>query len=126
MTPLKYVNFAIIRETYITSRDGDVMNYKKKKVITIGVVCELTGLSERQVRYYEERQLVFPERSKGGTRKYSFLDIERLMEIAEKMADGMQTFEIKRMDKQRNATLREKMLKGQINAQFGQRATKRP
>ncbi|MCD8502788.1 MAG: MerR family DNA-binding transcriptional regulator, partial [Bacillaceae bacterium] len=31
-------------------------SYKDKKVITIGVVSELTGLSERQIRYYEEKK----------------------------------------------------------------------
>ncbi|MDV2686965.1 MerR family DNA-binding transcriptional regulator, partial [Alkalihalophilus lindianensis] len=28
-------------------------SYKDKKVITIGIVRELTGLPERQIRYYE-------------------------------------------------------------------------
>ena len=49
-------------------------SYKYKKVISIGVVSELTGLSQRQIRYYEERKLVFPDRSKG-IRKYSFADV---------------------------------------------------
>ena len=96
------------------------MSYKDKKVITIGIVSELTGLSERQIRYYEERKLVFPERTKGGTRKFSFADVERLVDIANKMEDGMQTFEIRRMEqkKLRQAELREKMLRGQLNAAF--------
>lgn len=34
-------------------------SYKTRKVISIGTVSELTGLSERQIRYYEERKLVF-------------------------------------------------------------------
>ena len=70
-------------------------SYKDKKVITIGVVRELTGLTERQIRYYEERKLIFPDRTAGGSRKYSFTDIELLMEIAEKIEDGVQTFEIR-------------------------------
>ncbi|UCZ54652.1 MerR family transcriptional regulator [Bacillus shivajii] len=93
------------------------MSYKERKVITIGVVSELTGLSERQIRYYEERKLIFPERSNGGTRKYSFNDVERLVDIANKMEDGMQTFEIRR-EMKRKAGLREKMLRGQLNAAF--------
>ncbi|QQK81165.1 MerR family transcriptional regulator [Salicibibacter cibi] len=96
------------------------MNYKTKKLITIGIVCEMTGLSERQIRYYEERKLIFPERTKGGTRKYSFNDIESLMDIAEKMDDGMQTFEIKQLHNKNKASAREEMIKGQINARFGQ------
>ncbi|WP_096188518.1 MerR family transcriptional regulator [Evansella halocellulosilytica] len=96
------------------------MSYKDRKVITIGVVSELTGLSERQIRYYEERKLIFPERSKGGTRKYSFDDVEKLVDIANKMEDGMQTFEIRREMKKKSG-LREKMLRGQLNAAFKMR-----
>ncbi len=58
-------------------------SYKDKKVISIGVVSELTGLTERKIRYYEEKNLIFPERSNRGYRKYSFRDVERLMDIAD-------------------------------------------
>lgn len=95
-------------------------DYKKKKVITIGIVSELTGLSPRQIRYYEERKLVFPERSARGTRKYSFEDVETLYKIAEHMEEGVQTYEIRQMLK-KNEKQREqlkKMLRGQINAHF--------
>ncbi|MFS0726797.1 MerR family transcriptional regulator [Paenibacillus sp. 1P07SE] len=77
--------------------------YKEKKVIAIGLVSELTGLSERKIRYYEERRLIFPERTPGGTRKYSFSDIERLCEIAEKMEDGLYIREIKEMERRKLA-----------------------
>lgn len=69
--------------------------YKEKKVITIGTVCELTGLSARKIRYYEERGLIFPERTTRGNRMYSFTDIEVLMEIANQLEDGTKTYEIK-------------------------------
>ncbi|QHW32764.1 MerR family transcriptional regulator [Paenibacillus rhizovicinus] len=66
------------------------------KVMSIGIVCDLTGLTERQIRYYEERQLIFPVRSKGGARKYSFGDVERLKEINDKLRDGFNTFELRK------------------------------
>jgi MerR family transcriptional regulator, global nitrogen regulator len=99
-------------------------SYKDKKVITIGIVRELTGLSERQIRYYEERKLIFPERSSGGSRKYSFSDVELLMEIANKIEDGVQTHEIRQELKRKQQTqnpkeVRNKMIQGQLNAQFG-------
>lgn len=98
------------------------MSYKDKKVITIGIVRELTGLSERQIRYYEERKLIFPERSMGGTRKYSFYDIDKLMEISEKLEDGLNTYEIRKMEqmekKQLEKKVRNQMIQGQINAAF--------
>ncbi|RYL90289.1 MerR family transcriptional regulator [Sporolactobacillus sp. THM19-2] len=100
--------------------------YLFKKVITIGTVCELTGLSERQIRYYEKRKLIFPERSDRGNRKYSFSDVETLMDIANKMEDGMQTSELrKEMQKKENkkvdSKLRERMIRGQLNAYFNKR-----
>jgi DNA-binding transcriptional MerR regulator len=100
-----------------------VSSYKERKVITIGVVCELTGLSERQIRYYEERKLIFPVRSSGKTRKYSFNDVERLVDIANKIEDGMGTFEIRKSEnrKKTKEETRNRMLRGQINAAFKMR-----
>jgi DNA-binding transcriptional MerR regulator len=102
------------------------LSYKDKKVITIGIVSELTGLSDRQIRYYEERKLIFPERSLGGSRKYSFSDVELLMEIANKIEDGIQTHEIRKemlreQKKQSDAEVKTKMIQGQLNAHFGMR-----
>lgn len=79
--------------------------YKDKKVISIGIVSELTGLSERQIRYYETRKLIFPERSKTGIRKYSFSDIERLIEIANHLEEGVWTAEIRNEMKRRERAL---------------------
>ncbi|MRX71993.1 MerR family transcriptional regulator [Bacillus lacus] len=99
-------------------------SYRERKVISIGTVSELTGLSVRQIRYYEERKLVLPHRTNKGTRKYSFTDVERLMEIANHREDGVQTAEIlKEMRKKEQrelnkAGLKKQMLRGQINAQF--------
>src|SRR3954471_21362683 len=99
-------------------------SYKDKKVITNGIVRDLTGLSERQIRYYEERKLIFPERSAGGSRKFSFTDVELLMDIANKIEDGIQTHEIRKemlreQKKQNQDDIRRKMIQGQLNAQFG-------
>ncbi|WP_394232418.1 MerR family transcriptional regulator [Niallia oryzisoli] len=99
-------------------------SYKKRKVITIGVVSDLTGLSERQIRYYEERKLIFPERTDRGNRKYSFSDVECLIEIANKREEGVSTDEIryelnKKKKKEEKDKFRKEMLRGQINAQFG-------
>ncbi|TCP28916.1 transcriptional regulator [Scopulibacillus darangshiensis] len=99
------------------------LSYKEKKVITIGIVSEITGLSQRQIRYYEERNLIFPERTERGTRKYSFSDIEILGDIADKIEEGVQTFEIRKdmIKKAKGKQTREdvnKMIRGQLNAHF--------
>lgn len=95
-------------------------SYKDKKVITIGIVSELTGLSERKIRYYEERGLIFPERTQRGTRKYSFTDIELLLKIADKREEGIQTYEIKKdfINEMKKKDIRDQMIRGQLNAQF--------
>ena len=69
--------------------------YREKKIMTMKTVTEMTGLSERKIRYYETQKLIFPERTCSGTRRYSFSDIERLMDIAEKIEDGVLTREIR-------------------------------
>lgn len=69
----------------------EINNLIHKKIMTMGTVKEMTGLSERQIRYYEQKKLVFPDRSPSGTRKYSFSDIKLLIEIAEKIRKGSQT-----------------------------------
>lgn len=84
-------------------------SYKETKVISIGTVCELTGLSERQIRYYESRKLIFPERSKTKIRKYSFQDIELLVEIANQLEDGVWTNEIKKELKRREQPVDKKV-----------------
>ncbi|WP_054025236.1 MerR family transcriptional regulator [Bacillus sp. FJAT-28004] len=71
------------------------MSFMDKQVMNIGTVSELTGLSGRQIRYYEIRKLISPKRTIGGTRKYSFLDIEKLVWISRQMEVGWMTAEIR-------------------------------
>ncbi|RSK29077.1 MerR family transcriptional regulator [Bacillus sp. HMF5848] len=101
-------------------------SYKKRKVISIGVVSQLTGLTERQIRYYEERQLIFPERTEKGNRLYSFFDVEQLIAIANKREDGVSTQEIKQEFSNEHShnskyRARNNELKGQIQAHFNKK-----
>ncbi|MDF2903781.1 MAG: MerR family transcriptional regulator, partial [Bacillus sp. (in: firmicutes)] len=59
-----------------------------------------------------------------GNRKYSFDDVEKLIDIANKREEGIQTNEIRQemireMKKEENRKIRKQMIKGQINARFG-------
>ncbi|MBS2969083.1 MerR family transcriptional regulator [Metabacillus sp. KIGAM252] len=47
----------------------------------IGIVMQLTELSARQIRYYEEHELIFPARTEGNRRMFSFNDVDQLLEI---------------------------------------------
>jgi DNA-binding transcriptional MerR regulator len=84
------------------------MSWSEKKVISIGTVSKLSGLSIRQIRYYEERKLLFPERTEGGNRLYSFSDIERLLNISMQMEEGFHTYEIHSLEKKQSDKLHRK------------------
>ncbi|GGH88755.1 MerR family glutamine synthetase transcriptional repressor [Pullulanibacillus pueri] len=58
-------------------------------LFSMSIVGELTGLTARQIRYYEEHQLVQPERSKGNRRLFSFNDVEKLLEIKALLDKGV-------------------------------------
>ncbi|KRM96581.1 glutamine synthetase repressor [Liquorilactobacillus aquaticus DSM 21051] len=64
-------------------------------VLPIGTVMKLTNLSARQIRYYEEQQLVTPKRNEGNRRMYSLNDIDRLLEIRDFLDEGINMAGIK-------------------------------
>lgn len=57
-------------------------------VYPIGTVERLTGLTARQIRYYETKGLVQPARTEGKQRLYSSAQVERLLRIKKLMAEG--------------------------------------
>ena len=58
-------------------------------VYGITVAAELVGLEAQSLRLYESRGLLTPERTDGGTRRYSANDLARLRRIADLMASGV-------------------------------------
>jgi DNA-binding transcriptional MerR regulator len=64
-------------------------------VYPIGVVRRLTGLTERQIRYYEQVGLFRPARSHGQRRLFSVNDVQLLMQIKSEMERGQSTTEIR-------------------------------
>lgn len=64
-------------------------------VLPIGTVMKLTNLSARQIRYYEEQGLIVPERNAGNRRMFSLNDVDRLLEIKDYLADGINMAGIK-------------------------------
>ncbi|PWK15619.1 MerR family transcriptional regulator [Tumebacillus permanentifrigoris] len=61
----------------------------------IGIVQKLTDLTARQIRYYEQHQLVYPARTEGNQRLYSFNDVERLLEVKKLIEQGLNIAGIK-------------------------------
>jgi len=58
-------------------------------VYGITVAAELTGMSVQALRLYERKGLVEPNRTSGGTRRYSDTDIARLRRIGQLIGDGV-------------------------------------
>ncbi|MGK0552361.1 MerR family transcriptional regulator [Enterococcus faecalis] len=70
---------------------------RSMSVFPIGTVMKLTDLTARQIRYYEEQDLIHPERSEGNRRMYSLNDIDVLLEIKDYLSDGLNMAGIKRV-----------------------------
>lgn len=64
-------------------------------LFSMSIVGKLTGLSARQIRYYEEHHLINPERTQGNRRLFSFIDVERLLEIKTLLDKGVNLAGIK-------------------------------
>lgn len=58
-------------------------------VYSMGVAERLTGLTARQIRYWEQNGLLAPSRTKGGQRMYTEGDILKLKEVKRLMGEGM-------------------------------------
>jgi DNA-binding transcriptional MerR regulator len=61
----------------------------ERGVYGISVASELTGISQQTLRLYEQRGLLSPTRTGGGTRRYSDADLERLRQITELVGEGV-------------------------------------
>lgn len=62
---------------------------KDHGVYVISVAAELAGVHPQTLRIYERKGLLDPARTRGGNRRYSETDIERLRRIAELTAEGL-------------------------------------
>jgi len=58
-------------------------------VYGISVAAELVGMGVQTLRLYEARGLLEPERTEGGTRRYSANDLDRLRRIGDLLDAGL-------------------------------------
>ena len=58
-------------------------------VFAISVAADMVSMQVQNLRVYERRGLVDPDRTSGGQRLYSQADIERLHRIRELLAEGL-------------------------------------
>ena len=62
---------------------------RTRGVYAISVAAEMTSLQIQNLRVYERRGLLEPDRTAGGTRLYSEADVDRLHRIRDLLAEGL-------------------------------------
>jgi DNA-binding transcriptional MerR regulator len=65
------------------------MSQRSQGVYAISVAAGMVRMEIQNLRVYERRGLLDPDRTPGGTRLYSLDDIDRLHRIRELLADGL-------------------------------------
>ncbi|GAA4891399.1 MerR family transcriptional regulator [Streptomonospora salina] len=68
-----------------------------RALYTISVAAGLAGISPQSLRLYEQRGLLHPARTGGGTRLYSDNDIDRLRRINRLAEEGVNLAGISRI-----------------------------
>jgi MerR family transcriptional regulator, heat shock protein HspR len=62
---------------------------RDRGVFAISVAAEMVSMEIQNLRVYERRGLLEPDRTTGGTRLYSADDIDRLHRIRDLLAEGL-------------------------------------
>lgn len=62
---------------------------KYTPVFSVGVASELVLMHPQTLRQYDRIGLVVPQRTSGGTRRYSLDDIERLKQVSALSNEGL-------------------------------------
>ncbi len=84
---------------------------RNRPLFPISVIIELTELSARQIRYYEEQNLIKPARTKGRHRLFSFSDIDNLLEIKSLLDKGVNLAGIKELFLRREIEKKEEKIR---------------
>lgn len=65
------------------------MTSSKRGVFAISVAAAMVSMEVQNLRVYERRGLLRPDRTAGGTRLYSADDVVRLERIRDLLAEGL-------------------------------------
>ncbi|MDN4495505.1 MerR family transcriptional regulator [Ureibacillus aquaedulcis] len=71
-------------------------------LLPISTVMQLTELSARQIRYYEEHDLIQPHRTEGNRRMFSLNDVDTLLDVKDMLEQGVNMAGIKKVFDMKN------------------------
>jgi len=83
-----------------------------RALFSISVTSELTDVNPQMLRVYEQKGLLAPYRTEGGTRRYSGQDLDRIREITTLLAAGLNLAGIEQVLQLRSENHR---LKGEVD-----------
>lgn len=83
-----------------------------RALFSISVTAELTDVNPQMLRVYEQKGLLTPHRTPGGTRRYSGKDLDRIREISTLVAAGLNLAGVARVLHLRSENLR---LRGEVD-----------
>ena len=75
-------------------------NEDSKAIYFISVASTLSGIHQQTIRTYEQKGLIKPFRTGGGTRRYSQEDIDKLIQIQNLSQRGINLDGIKKISKE--------------------------
>jgi MerR family transcriptional regulator/heat shock protein HspR len=97
-------------------------------VYGISVAADLVGMAPQTLRLYEDRGLLDPARTAGGTRRYSQDDLDRLRRIGELLGTGLNLAGVAAVLglESDNARLRAENLRMRTHRRASQQASRQP
>jgi MerR family transcriptional regulator, heat shock protein HspR len=99
-------------------------NKRLMGLYVISVAAELAGVHPQTLRIYERKGLLEPERTSGGSRRYSEADIARLQRIAELTSLGLNLEGVRRVMEleEENERLRQALAQARLDVEEARQA----
>jgi DNA-binding transcriptional MerR regulator len=63
-------------------------NLLGRLVVGIGEVAEITGVPQRQLRYWQDKGIIFPTDDASSVRRYDYVNIKKILMIKELLDEG--------------------------------------
>lgn len=64
-------------------------DFLMKLIVGIGEVAEITGIPQRQLRYWQEKGIIKSlDETEGTTRRFNYLEIKKILLIKELLEEG--------------------------------------
>ena|SRR3990167_9772029 len=84
MTDKKKLNQSVEAENVLTDFD-----FLKNLIVGIGEVAEITGIPQRQLRYWQEKGIIKTiDESASSTRRFNYCEIKKILLIKELLEEG--------------------------------------